>query len=114
MPPGRQLAAGDAGRHGYKARHILAEVYRCGRRWAEAETQWRLVLAEQPRFVPAWRELGELYNMQGRWPELEQLAGSLAQVNELVASHLRARAHEARHLLATASPVRDRPAQPPT
>jgi len=114
MPPGLQLAAGDAGRHGYKARHVLAEVYRCRRRWADAETQWRLVLAEQPRFVPAWRELGELYLMQGRWAELEELAGSLAQVNELEASHLRARAHEACTLLATASPVWDRTAQPPT
>jgi tetratricopeptide (TPR) repeat protein len=93
---GGQLAAGDAGRHGYKARHILAEVYRRQRRWADAETQWRLVVAEQPRFVPAWRELGELYLTQGRWPELEEMAGSLAQVNEADASQLRARAHRAR------------------
>jgi glycosyltransferase involved in cell wall biosynthesis/predicted Zn-dependent protease len=114
VPSVGQLAAGDAGRHGYKARHILAEVYRRQRRWADAETHWRLVVAEQPRFVPAWRELGELYLTQGRWPELEELAGSLAQVNQLEASHLRARAHEARTVLATARPVLDRTAQSPS
>ena len=60
-PSGQQLAAGDAGRRGYKARHLLAEVYRCQDRQAEAEAQWRLVVAEQPRFAPAWQGLGELY-----------------------------------------------------
>jgi len=114
MPPGGQLAAGDAGRHGYKARHVLAQVHRSQHRWADAEAQWRLVVLEQPRFVPAWRELGELCLMQGRWPELEELAESLARVNELEASRLRARAHEARNVLVTARPVADRTAQPPT
>ena len=42
------LAAGDAGRRGYKARHLLAEVYRCQGRQAEAEAQWRLVVARSP------------------------------------------------------------------
>ena len=47
-PSGQQLAAGDAGRRGYKARHLLAEVYRCQDRRAEAEAQWRLVVEAQP------------------------------------------------------------------
>ena len=46
--------------------------------------------------VPAWRELGELYLAQERWPELEELAGSLSRISELEAGRLRARAHSAR------------------
>jgi glycosyltransferase involved in cell wall biosynthesis/Tfp pilus assembly protein PilF len=49
VPSGQRLAAGDTGRGGYKARHLLAEVYRCQGRQAEAEAQWRRALAEQPR-----------------------------------------------------------------
>jgi tetratricopeptide (TPR) repeat protein len=37
VPSGQQLVTGDTGRLGYKARHLLAEVYRCQHRWAEAE-----------------------------------------------------------------------------
>ena len=37
MPPDRQLTTGDIGRQGYKARHLLAEVYRGQGRVAEAE-----------------------------------------------------------------------------
>jgi glycosyltransferase involved in cell wall biosynthesis len=59
-PGGPVLAAGDAGLKGYKARHLLAEVYRRQGREAEAEAQWRLVLAQEPRFTPARRRLGEL------------------------------------------------------
>ena len=81
-PPGRQLAAGDAGRRGYKARHLLAEVYRCQDRQAEAEAQWRLVVAEQPRFMPAWQSLGELYLAQGRLAERDEAVTALEQANE--------------------------------
>jgi len=114
MPPDRALTAGDTGRQGYKARQLLAQVYRGQRRFSEAEAQWRSIIEQQPRFVPAWRELSELYLTQGRLPELEELAGALAQVNKLEASHLRARAHEARNMLATARPGLDRKAESPT
>ncbi len=66
VPTGQELATGDTARRGYKARHLLAEVYRRQDRQAEAEAQWRLVVEEQPRFAPAWRQLGELYIVEGR------------------------------------------------
>ena len=81
-PAGRPLAAGDAGRRSYKARHLLAEVYRCQGRPAEAEAQWRLVVAEEPRFAPAWKGLGELYLAQGRWAELDEVIRSLERADE--------------------------------
>ena len=96
-PSGQQLAAGDAGRRGYKARHLLAEVYRCQDRRAEAEAQWRLVVAAQPRFAPAWQSLAELYAAQGRWAELEEVMSALAEVNEPEAAALKARAVLARN-----------------
>ena len=96
-PSGQQLAAGDAGRRGYKARHLLAEVYRCQDRRAEAEAQWRLVVEAQPRFAPAWQSLAELYAAQGRRAELEEVMGALAKVNEPVAAALKDRALLARN-----------------
>jgi glycosyltransferase involved in cell wall biosynthesis len=95
-PAGDHLAAGDAGRRTYKARHLLGEVYRCQGRPADAEAQWRLVVAEQPRFVPAWKGLGELYLAQGRWAELDEVARSLGRVNEPEAAAMGARATLAR------------------
>ena len=46
------------------------------------------MLAEQPRFNPASQELGELYISQGRWSDLEELAGSLSATNAAEASRL--------------------------
>jgi glycosyltransferase involved in cell wall biosynthesis/predicted Zn-dependent protease len=77
--PREQLVAGDLGGHGYKARHLLAEVYRRQGRNMEAEAQWRAVVEEEPRFVLAWQELGKLYRAQGRWAELEAVDRALAQ-----------------------------------
>ena len=42
VPSGSQIAAGDAGRPSYKARHLLALVYQSQGREAEAECEWRL------------------------------------------------------------------------
>ena len=58
------------GLRGYKAQHSLALVYRGQRRSAEAEAQWRAVLAERPGFVPAALGLGELILAQQRGQEL--------------------------------------------
>jgi tetratricopeptide (TPR) repeat protein len=71
-PQGRQLAAGDAGRRGYKARHLLAEVYLSQGRPADAEAQWRLVVAEEPRFAPAWQRLRELDPARGGQAEPDE------------------------------------------
>ena len=97
VTPGPRLAAGDPGGHGYKARHLLAVVFRRREKHAEAEAEWRRIVEEEPRFVPAWQELGELYIARGRWSELEELVRSLAHTHELEANRLKARANRARN-----------------
>ena len=57
------------------------------------------MLAEQPRFNPASQELGELYISQGRWSDLEELAGSLSATNAAEASRLLACMSRARQEL---------------
>jgi hypothetical protein len=64
----------DAGLQGWKSRHCLALLYREQSRLAEAEAQWLAAVAEQPQFLPAWVELGELYTVQQRWHALEEMA----------------------------------------
>jgi tetratricopeptide (TPR) repeat protein len=59
------------------ARHHLAQIYQAQRRAAEAEMQWRAVLAERPDVVAAWLGLADLLLAQGRWPEVEALASRL-------------------------------------
>jgi tetratricopeptide (TPR) repeat protein len=54
----RTFVCGDLGLCGYKARHNLGLLYARQQRWAEAEAEWRAVIAQQPKFVPAWRCLG--------------------------------------------------------
>jgi hypothetical protein len=56
----------------------------------------RLVVAEQPRFAPAWRGLGELYLAEGRWVELDGVTIALARANDSEATALKARANLAR------------------
>ena len=74
IPESAHWASGvDQGLRGYKARHSLALVYRGQGRAAEAEAQWRAVLAERPGYVPAARALGELILGQQRGQELEQI-----------------------------------------
>jgi tetratricopeptide (TPR) repeat protein len=60
------------------ARHHLAALLLGAGRGAEAEKHWRAVLAEQPAAEAAWRGLGEVYLAQGRWAELEEVSGRLA------------------------------------
>jgi glycosyltransferase involved in cell wall biosynthesis len=60
VPPEGQLAAGDIGRQGYKARHLLAQVYRASGRTAEAESEWRAIIEREPQFLPARNELADL------------------------------------------------------
>jgi len=78
-PPRMHFTGLDASMQGYRVRHLLAETYRDQGRWAEAETQWRLVVAECPGFAPAWRNLAELCLAQQRWPELEAIVAKLQQ-----------------------------------
>jgi tetratricopeptide (TPR) repeat protein len=67
----------DTGLRGHLTRHNLAVLYRDQQRLAEAEAQWRAVLAEQPDFTAARLGLGELYLAQGRWQEVEQVSAQL-------------------------------------
>jgi glycosyltransferase involved in cell wall biosynthesis len=97
VPSDQQLAAGDTARRGYKARHLLAEVYRRQGRRAEAEAQWRRVVEEQPRFTPAWQQLGELYLAENRWEEFDEVTSILTREKVPEAAALNARANRARH-----------------
>jgi tetratricopeptide (TPR) repeat protein len=63
--------------YSYQARHELGAIYARQGRAAEAEAQWRGVLAERPDYTDAWLRLGELWGAQGRrdlLAELEQAA----------------------------------------
>jgi tetratricopeptide (TPR) repeat protein len=77
LRPSTHFASVDAGVHGIKARNQLAWACWEQGHAAEAEAAWQAVLAEQPRFAPAWQGLGELYLARGRWPELELAAEQL-------------------------------------
>jgi hypothetical protein len=101
------LAAGEAGRRGYKARHLLAGIYRCQGRQADAETQWRLVVAEEPRYAPAWQALGDLYLAQRRWVELDEAVTALARADVSAAAALEARALQVRNRPITTEALRD-------
>src|SRR5262249_18299583 len=69
---------GDADASVATARHHLGLMYASQGRATEAEAQWRAVLAHCPGLRPAWLGLGELLLQQGRWAELEEVAGKLA------------------------------------
>ncbi len=85
----------DAGMHGYKARQCLAEIYRMQGRDDRAETQWRAVLAEQPRYAPARLGLAEVFVEQRRWAELEEVLDGLRDDPQAAAevAFWRARGH---------------------
>jgi glycosyltransferase involved in cell wall biosynthesis/SAM-dependent methyltransferase len=73
-PAQRYFAAGvDVGLRGFKARHNLALIYRAQQRHAEAEAQWRAVLAERPGYMPAATALGDFLLALRRWKDLEGL-----------------------------------------
>jgi tetratricopeptide (TPR) repeat protein len=97
-----QFASVDAGLKGYKTRHNLVTLYLQQGRVPEAEYQWQAALAERPDFLPAWLGLGEIYLVQQRWPELEEVLSHLGELPEAAA--LRARGHLARREF---TPARD-------
>jgi GT2 family glycosyltransferase/predicted Zn-dependent protease len=75
--PGQYFASVDAGLRGYKTRHLLAELYREDGRTSEAEVQWRHAVTEKPNFAAGWIGLGEMFLQEGRWAELDAIAGGL-------------------------------------
>jgi tetratricopeptide (TPR) repeat protein len=78
---GAHFASVDPGLRGHKARHRLgAAYYRMGQ-FAEAEAQWRAALAEQPEYLPALLNLGQLLQAQGRSQELDQVQQKLQELD---------------------------------
>jgi tetratricopeptide (TPR) repeat protein len=59
------------------ARQQLAAIYQAQGRLAQAESQWRALLAEWPEDKSAWRGLGELCLQTGRWADLDGVVGRL-------------------------------------
>jgi predicted Zn-dependent protease len=92
---GPHFANVDAALQGSKGRHQLALLYREQGRLAEAEAQWQKAVTEQPLFLPAWLELGELYTAQQRWQALAETAQRLEERTPGTpeAAMLRERAH---------------------
>src|SRR5207237_369945 len=73
--PETYIAAGiDPGLQGFKGRCALAEVFRDQGRLADAETQWRAALAEQPDFTVAWLSMADMWLAQGNWERADQIA----------------------------------------
>jgi glycosyltransferase involved in cell wall biosynthesis/Flp pilus assembly protein TadD len=81
--PGPHLMSSDAGLHGYRTRHFLAEIYRDQGRLEEAETQWRAAVADCPAFAPGWLALARLSLYQNRWLEAEFAANHVERDPQL-------------------------------
>lgn len=78
QPPETYIAASvDPGLQTFKGRAALGEVYRDQGRLADAEREWRQVLAEQPDFTVTWLLLGDMWLTNGRFADVEQLAAQL-------------------------------------
>ena len=77
-PPQSYIAIGvDPALRGFRARYSLGVVYRDQGKPAEAERQWRAVLAERPEHIAARIGLVELWLVHGRGPEAERMAEEL-------------------------------------
>ena len=103
--PGNYISIGvDPGLRGYLTRQNLALLYVSQGRLADAETQLRAVLAEQPDHTDAWMELSNLWRTQGRWQDLEYTSQQLAAhpTKALEAAMLKASAHFVRREYADA------------
>jgi glycosyltransferase involved in cell wall biosynthesis/tetratricopeptide (TPR) repeat protein len=109
-PPEPGFASVDAGLRGHLVHYHLAVLAREEGRHAEAEEHWRSALAQVPALAPARLGLAELYLLQRRWAELEQVLAEL-QADEQVAGSvavLRARAALMRKQFAAArQPLED-------
>ena len=77
----RHFTSVDRGLAGFKTRQNLAVVAADLGDFAEAEDQWRRVVAEVPCYRPGWRGLGETLIRRGRFAEAESL------VEELLSNH---------------------------
>lgn len=97
----------DPGLRGHITHTNLALLYESQGRIAEAEQQWRAVLAERPDHNEAWAALARLWRTQGRWHDLWETARQLDAFPDmhLPAVMFRASTHLARRELADARQV---------
>jgi tetratricopeptide (TPR) repeat protein len=79
----------DFGILGYKARHNLAGLYAASERHADAESQWRLILDERPRYFGAWRGLVQALLKQDRSTDAEHLVASSPVLDSVPAARHR-------------------------
>ena len=77
----RHFSSVDRSLSGFKARQNLAVVLGDLGDLAEAEEQWRRVVAEVPGYRPGWRGLGETLIRRGRFAEAESVAERLLSDN---------------------------------
>jgi len=73
----RHFTSVDRGLAGFKTRQNLAVVAADLGDLAEAEDQWRRVVADVPCYRPGWRGLGETLIRRGRFAEAESVAAGL-------------------------------------
>jgi tetratricopeptide (TPR) repeat protein len=106
LAPAGGFVSDDMGLCGYKARQNLASIYHRQKRPAEAEAQWRAVVAEKADFAPGWLALSDLWLTQNRPQEVHQavehLRGNTAAWAAALAGVLQARLHISRGDLAAA------------
>ena len=74
------FGSADTGLRGHKGRHNLAVLYFEQSRTAEAESQWRAALSDEPAFLPAHLGLGELYLREKNWAGLERAVADLREL----------------------------------
>lgn len=65
---------------GHIAFNNLAVLFTEEGRFAEAEEQWRMALADAPKYVAAWLGLADLYVKQQRFPEVEGIIDRLREM----------------------------------
>src|SRR6185295_14766772 len=90
-PKGKHFASLNTGLSGHITRYNLVMAYRTSGRDQDAETQWRLAVTERPGYEPAWRELVSFWLEKDRWQDLENLARSFEDGDELAALSIKGR-----------------------
>jgi tetratricopeptide (TPR) repeat protein len=110
MPNGGQFNSIAGGLQGYRTRHQLGVLLKAEGREVEAETEWQTAVAEEPRYVPAWVSLAELYLGHDRLGDVERVIEQLEALPDatLEATVIRARLHQHRKDYPLARQVLDR------
>jgi GT2 family glycosyltransferase len=97
---GKHFGSVNAGLRGHIGRHHLAMLLHEQKRYAEAESQWRVALTENPDYQLAWLGLGEMYIKSANWTALQQVIDHFGDSVDGVV--LRGRMHLGKKEFATA------------